>query len=430
MKKKFIRVAYVVIFFAAILIFLEATADYSGKGLISPSCEVLAIQHGMVKSGLKYGGIEFSQADFLSAIGTDTLSTITIREIPPVSEGTLMLNDTYVVKNQVLTREDLDKLKFVSSGSEQTASSFTFSTDKNEYTLTCSLIFTDNVNFAPTFAADETVQVWTQKNISCFGQLMASDPENDDLIYEVLSYPKKGLLVLDKETGTYKFSPYANVKGMDSFVCRAQDCNGNYSEAITVSIEIDNVASDLVFADMEDDPAHNAAIFTSAKELMSYDETDGKYYFSPDDTVTREEFLVAVMNLFGARNVPEIKSSGFTDDSAISTNAKGYVASAYFLGIISGDIEGGKIYFRPQDTITKAEAAVMINNILGFEPTVSTSSFSDAEEIPIWAESSLCALTEIGVLKPESTGSIRANDTLTKAQVAQILLSLINYTGA
>lgn len=430
MKKKLIRVAYVVIFLAAVLIFLEATADYSGKGLISPSCEVLAAQHGMVKSGLKYDAIRFSNQDFLTAAGVESLTSITIREVPPSNEGTLMLDDTYVVKNQVISANDLDRLKFVSAGGDHSSSEFSFSTNNNEYLLNCSLTFTDNVNFAPTFGSNDAVQAWTQKNISCFGTLAASDPENDELQYEVVAYPQKGLLTLNATSGTYKFSPYANVKGKDRFLLRARDSRGNYSDTIAVVVEINNAVSDLVFEDMLDNPAHNAAILATAKNLLDYEEKNGKNYFSPTDSVTREEFLVAVMNLFGAKDVPVIKNSGFTDDNAISTTAKSYVASAYFLGIVSGDIEGGKIYFRPQDSITKAEAAVMVNNILGFEPTVSTSAFSDSEEIPVWAESSLCALAELGILKPESAGNIGANDTLTKAQVAQILLSLINYTGS
>ena len=423
------RIALVVVVLVAILIFLESTADYSGSGLISPSCEVLAGENGMVKHGLKYGGIEFSKEDFTTALGTESLSSITVKSLPPSGDGTLMLDGTYVVKNQVIPSEKLSTLKYVSANGEQTESSFTFSANSNEYDITCSLIFTESVNFAPSFATAEAVEVWTQKNISCFGTLSAKDPEDDTLTYEIVSYPKKGLLSLDKTTGEYRFSPYANVKGVDSFEYRVWDSYGNYSETRTVSIEIDSVASDLVFADMEDDPAHNAAILATAENHMDYVESEGKYYFSPTETVTREDFLVMTMNLFGAEDVPEIKNSGFSDDGQISTNAKGYVASAYFLGIVSGDIENGKIYFRPQDAITKAEAAVMINNILGFEPTVSVSTFSDAEEIPIWAESSLCALTELGILETEATGSIGANDTLTKAQVAQIIISLIQYTG-
>lgn len=429
LKKKLMGVACVAAVLIAILVFVEAGADYSGSGLISPSCAVLAEENGMIKCGLKYGGIEFTKEDFTTALGTEALTSITVQELPPTNEGTLMLAGTYVVKNQVIPAENLGELKFVSSNDGPAESAFVFSANNNEYSTTCSLIFTESVNFAPSFSSSEALEVWTQRNIACFGTLHAKDPEGDALRYEIVSYPKKGLLTLDTKTGQYQFSPYANMKGVDSFEYCVWDSYGNRSEIVTVAIEIDRAASNLVFVDMQENPAHNAAILATAENHLNYTEVNGKYYFSPNETVSREDFLVMTMNLFGAKNVPEIKSSGFTDDSEISTNAKGYVASAYFLGIVSGDIENGKIYFRPQDAITKAEAAVMVNNILGFEPTVSASTFSDADEIPVWAESSLCALTELGILKTESTGNIGANDTLTKAQVAQIIMSLIQYTG-
>ena len=430
MKKKLIRVACVVAILAVILVILEATADTNGNGLISPSCAVLAADKGMIKHGLRYGGISFSREDFTNALGTEEIQSITVRTLPDNTAGNLLLNDTYVVKNQVIRADQLKDLKFISSNAGTTETTFSFSANNNEYSITCSLVLTENVNFAPKIEQSDAISVWTQQNIMCAGTLSGSDPENDPIIFEVLTYPEKGILTLDRQSGAYQYSPYENVKGVDEFEYRVRDSHGNYSESAKISIEIDSMAGNIIFTDMMDHAAHNAAILAVAETQMSYTESDGKYYFSPNESVSREEFLIAAMDLLGAKDVPEIKSSGFTDDNDISTSAKGYVASAYFLGIISGDIDGGKIYFRPKDAITKAEAAVIVNNILGFEPTVSTSTFSDADTIPVWAESSLCALHELGILKAEETGAIGANDTLTRAQVAQILMSLIRYTGA
>lgn len=429
MKKKLIRVACIVAMIAVILIILEVTADTQGNGLISPSCEVLAAEHGMIKHGMKYSGISFSRDDFTKALGTESIQSITVLSLPDASSGTLLLGDTYVVKNQIIEAEKLDALRFVSSNSEASDSGFTFSANNNAYDIYCSMVFTESINFAPKIDTDDAVSVWTQQNISCHGTLTGEDPEQDELTYEIVAYPEKGLLSLDKSSGSYQFYPYENVKGVDKFEYRVRDSYGNYSETATVAIEIDSIASNIIFTDMVDHEAHNAAILAIAENRMSYTEKDGKYYFSPDEAVSREEFLVCTMDLLGAKNVPQIKSSGFADDSDISTNAKGYVASAYFLGVVSGDMDNGQLYFRPKDAVTKAEAAVIVNNILGFEPTISASTFSDADSIPVWAVSSLCAMNELGIMRTEDTGAIGANETLTRAQVAQLIMSLINYTG-
>lgn len=429
MKKKFLGIVSVIAVLVGILIFLNDTVNATGSGLASPACTVLATENEMIKHGLRYSGIEFTEEDFTNALGMDKISSITVESVPSAEDGRLTLNGIYVVENQVIPAENLGGLKFTATNSEITESSFTFSANESEYAISCTMLLTESVNFAPTVTVAEDTEVWTQKDITCFGSLTHKDPENDEVTYEIISYPEKGLLSLNSNTGEYCYTPYANVKGVDAFRYRVRDAYGNYSHDAKVNIEIDNVAIEVDLSDMTDDPAHNAAILAISKNLMHYTVNDGKYCFNPSGTVTREEFLVMTMDLFGAQDVPEIKSSGFTDDDNISTNAKGYVASAYFLGIVSGDIEGSKIYFRPKDAITKAEAAVMLNNILGVEPTISVSTFSDAEDVPVWAESSLCALHELGILEAASTGSIGANDTLSRAQVAQIIMSLIQYTG-
>ena len=84
------------------------------------------------------------------------------------------------------------------------------------------------------------------------------------------------------------------------------------------------------------------------------------------------------------------------------------------------------MHFDPKEPITLAEAAVIINKILGTKVTTSLTVFSDDSEIPSWARGAIESLTEAGILK-KSEGKISPNSPLTKAQTAQIILALLKY---
>jgi hypothetical protein len=85
---------------------------------------------------------------------------------------------------------------------------------------------------------------------------------------------------------------------------------------------------------------------------------------SPDRPVTRVEMvrtLVGITVYSEAAKIKGIFDCGFTDDRDISENDYGYVAIAKGLKIISGNTDGS---FRPNETITRQEAAVMLYNFM------------------------------------------------------------------
>ena len=135
-----------------------------------------------------------------------------------------------------------------------------------------------------------------------------------------------------------------------------------------------------------------------------------------------------IMKAMGAETAPQIEKTRFADDSEISPEYKGYIESAFSLGIIEGKIENDGVHFNPKDPITLSDAAVIINNIIGKKSTTSLTVFADDDEIPSWARADIEALCEAGILK-KTDGEISPNAPLTKAQVAQILMSLIKYRG-
>ena len=156
--------------------------------------------------------------------------------------------------------------------------------------------------------------------------------------------------------------------------------------------------------------------------------SEGVYMFNPDKEITKEEFVFLLMNTMGAKNVPSLVKTRFADDADISAEYKGYIESAFVLGIIQGERQVDGIHINPKKSITTAEASVIINNILGANLDTSLAVFADEGDIPTWAKGSIASLSELGII-PKENGKINPNAPLTRAQAAQILMSLLEYRG-
>ena len=96
--------------------------------------------------------------------------------------------------------------------------------------------------------------------------------------------------------------------------------------------------------------------------------------------------------------------------------------------VVKGTVKADGVHFNPKDEITVAEAAVIINNIVGAKSDASTSAFADEEDIPEWAKSAIVSLNELGIIQ-KTEGKINPNSTLNRAQTAQIIMSLLEGRG-
>ncbi len=402
----------------------------SASDVISPAIEVIAEQNEMIKTGLVQDGtILFDTYDFDVSLGANVKS-ITVSSLPSEADGRLMLGNLYVVENQVIAREDFSLLKFVSATqSEATDTTFKFEPNDCGYEIKCMLRSIENVNFSPVASNGEVVSVWTQENISSYGILVGYDPDGDDLKFEIVNYPKKGLLKLtNSDTGDYIYTPYENARGTDAFSYRVRDSYGNYSETCTVDIKVDKLRVSLVFNDLVSEKYLNAVIVMKDLDIMEcVENSDGTFSFKPDEKITKEEFVYLLMTTLGAKNVPTLDKTRFADNSEISPQYRGYIEGATSLGIVSGENKSDGLYFNPKKEITLAEAATIINNIIGAKAN-NKQTFKDDESIPSYAKDDVYALVEAGIINKES-GEIKANNPLSRSQTAQILLSLLQFRG-
>ncbi len=384
--------------------------------MISSAIANIASESTMIKSGIKGEAVRFSSTDFANAVG-NTASHVKILSVPDTVSGVLKLGNTMIHSGQTISMENLNLLTFYPAN-DVTECSFTFSTD-GSYETKCFLKLTDKQNSSPVLL-EAGLFASTQADISYYGSLNGYDPDGDELKFEITAYPKHGLVEITDETvGTFIYTPYAGITGNDSFEYRVRDSFGNYSVSSTVSLNITERAGDTLLSDMNGHWAHNAALVMVESGSMDVIEEMGKVYFDPEELISREDFLKTVMISLGAPNLSS-KDTVFADNSEISDLCKGYVATAYRLGIIKGTREGDKLCFNPKDTITRAEAAVILNRILGAKASGTLTVFADSDHIPAWAEADIMALSSLGIMKGNGTSAMPL-DMVSRAQTAQML---------
>lgn len=398
--------------------------------ILSPGLYHLSSSADMIKSGIVCTEISFSAADFEAALGV-TPAAITVTSLP--TSGKLYLGDHMIRMNQVVTEKQLAALRYV-PGDTREPVSFRFRAG-GDYSHVCVLCFSDTANSAPvTVSATASMMAsglsqWTQQNVMLYGTLSGSDPDGDAMRFEILQYPKKGICkITNAASGNFVYTPYDGALGEDAFTYRIRDSYGQYSDEACVAVTIAEPVTTEVFADMEGHWAQNAVMVLAAEGIVRGVQVGGESYFHPDDISSREDFLVTVMRALGSGEIPPC-TTDFADDTEISADASGYVQRAHALGIIHGSEVNGRICFRPHDPVTRAEAAVICNAILGAETPEVVPTFADNSIIPVWAKPSLYALSNIGILRGTGDGNLSPDSPISRAQAAQMLYKIRQYLG-
>ncbi len=423
MNKKFFALSL------AVILTLCACPIGSLAATVSPAVDVLADDAKLIKSGIVGSDVKFSSTDFKQALGIRKFSSVTITSLPKEEEGVLKYANVRVTEGQKISAKNVYLLKFVPASKEVSESSFTFTCDDfvGGADVVCELKLLEKINYAPTISGDcETLlAASTQKNVSLFGRVGAHDPEGDELTYFIVSYPENGTLSFtDRSYGDFKYTPNVNYTGKDKFTYVVRDSYGNYSSTATVNVTVSNRGTSIVYSDMHDNSAHNAALTLASKNIMLGQISGDGMYFYPEKPVTRGDFLVMVMKAAGV--TPTIKESSFDDNEQIPVSIRPYVATAQQCRYVNGKLTTLGLFFDAESPITRAEASVIIKNVLNLSEPTSVTVFADSEEIPVWAKSSLYALYSLGIIERTENGKIDAESSLTRAQAAQMVYSVLN----
>lgn len=378
------------------------TVALAGTNDFGYGAQVVATDVNMIKTGLIGKKLRFSEADFKSALCLSDFESITVTQIPSSTEGTLLLGGRRVGTGRTISRRNLGSLVFMpaSDSVKECRFSFTVKGYLGGAEIECIMKFTDKINYAPTAASGSVSAsiLTTQESISVYGNLSATDPEGDALEYIIVSYPAKGNIeICDKETGRYCYTPNDGYTGKDKFSYVARDEYGNYTSPITVKISVNERMSSVKYADMEGREEYNSAVAMTAMGIMNGRLIGDSMYFMPDTELSRAEFVAMAMKCVGIKADSTVTKTYFDDDADISPALRGYIGVAQRMGLVSGDFESGKLLFKPNEAITKYEAAKIMATLIGTDAEGEESVFAEDNGVPVWARAGVFAMCSLGV---------------------------------
>lgn len=378
------------------------------------------------KNALVGDTVTFSDQDFSVQNGDGIkLTSITITALPDPGAGTLTLGGQPLAADSVVEASALAGLRFQSL-SQPSVTTTTFSLlptfddgAQAQQPTTVTLYLLTAANESP---IARNMDLSTYKNVAITGYFDAVDSEGDTLTFQLMDTPARGAVTL-AEDGSAKFvyTPYENKTGKDSFTYVAIDSAGNTSSEAKVTIQINKPDTKVTYADMEGDPAHKASIRLAEEGIFVGSYLNGEYFFDPDRPVTRAEFLTMAMATVGMAPLEDVTTTGFTDDAAIPTWAKGAVSAAVMAGVIQGSRDdSGAPVFDASENITQGEATVMLDQLLNLSDVpleVFSAQGSDAH----WAGQAAANLAASGVIRVEETNSAALSTGLDRAQAAMLL---------
>ena len=359
----------------------------------------------------------FSAEDFVTS---EADLGIFLTAVPRSTVADLCLGNRVLRAGDALNRDALDQLYLQTSCMTPQDVSVEYCTiDETGLSGTKSLRLSilPRKNEAPT-AEDSELE--TYKNIANSGELEASDPEDDDLIFHLVDAPKRGTVELD-EDGSFTYTPDKNKVGKDSFTFTVTDEAGNTSAPAKVRIQIKKPTDKSTYADLQGDPDTFTAMWMREQGLYAGDTVGGNLCFSPDETVSRGEFLVMTMKLVDAKASETTVSSGFADADSTPVWLQPYLTTALRNGMITGISAEEGLVFQASSDMTKAEAAVMLQNILQLPANETQAVFSaDTDAVPVWAAQAASALSQAGVdLQFHTEGEL-----LTRRDAAKLLYAV------
>ncbi len=399
------------------------TPDRKTAPAVSYGLRVLAERQEMVFSGLCGNEISFSAEDIRRAMNLSELSYITVAELPEPGEGTLFVGSVGAAKGQVISAGSLHLVSF-SPAREDRPSEATLKLGINgsDYAVTCHLYLLERLNYTPTvsLAPAITLDIETYRDLPTAGIMSAYDPEGDEITFEIARYASHGRVVItDPHTGAYVYTPDAGYTGQDSFSYVVRDLYGNYSTSVDVTIRVKARPAAVTYADIDGVMQAGAILDVSSMGLMNGTKVGSANYFKPTESISRVEFLVTAMQAAGIEDaaVASLGAPSVSDWESIPAAMRPYVNYALQKCYLSGRTEAGKLCFGPNEPITRAEAAVILSNIIGYATEDTVTAFADADATPAWSMQALTSLRALGVLEPLD-GNANASDTMTRADTA------------
>ena len=361
--------------------------------------------------------------------GDGKLVGLIISELPKQEAGKLLLAGKEVFRGQEITLSRVSEMSFVPSAEADVHTSFGFFP-----VFKSSGTGSEEVNVAINVSAKENmspvavnVQTETYTDLKVRGEFQAVDVDGDACTYKLMKAPTKGEVTVD-QTG-FLYVP-SGKSGEDKFTYIALDSFGNPSKPATVTVKINKRPDKetIQYVDMEDSASHYGAIKLAEAGIFVGESISGKSFLYPDTPVSRADFVAMVAALTELPMPTASVSTGLADNKDIPVWAQSFVVSAISSGVVLGEKNGdGNRVFRAMDTITRAEAACILNRALKLTNEGSSLTAKDAAEVPSWAMQPVINTTSIGILPVFSDSSVKVNAPVTRKDAVDMLYQSYKY---
>lgn len=173
------------------------------------------------------------------------------------------------------------------------------------------------------------------------------------------------------------------------------------------------------------------------KQLYSMGVLDEPQYFKPSQSITRAQFMTAMVKALKLPLPVKPKTAKKTTTPAIEylfqdfTSQEvnyDYIKTAYNAGITVGRENGT---FKPDDLIPKEEAFCVLIRALGMQnvaySTPPYTSFVDNKDISDWAVNEVYYLAKLGIISADEEGKIHPRDSISKGEAAAMINSFVKY---
>jgi len=196
-----------------------------------------------------------------------------------------------------------------------------------------------------------------------------------------------------------------------------------YSGSSSISVSEQNIQEQkYIYSDMNLSPwAADAIVYLADKKVVN-GYSDGT--FKPTASITRAEFTKIVVEAFYGVSGYEFENQ-FTDVADDAWYAA-YVNKAYEEGIISGTGNGE---FRPNDTITRQDMAVILYNASVKHNLINKvenySAFGDDSTIASYAKSAVYTLKDYGIISGVGASTFSPLTNADRASACQMLYTLM-----
>ncbi len=142
----------------------------------------------------------------------------------------------------------------------------------------------------------------------------------------------------------------------------------------------------------------------------------GNGYFQPDGALTRGQFVKIVNKVFGYTHQGENRFSDVASE-------KWYYADVC-IAADAGYIDGiGNGLFAPEDFVTREQACVILDNILGME--IIPYYKEPKDEISAWARDAVIKALSNRLINSEPDGRLRATELMTRGEACEMLAKCV-----